>query len=220
MHGPINVKSPNNTSKWQMGFNSAFNGLNSKSRRFTLQTGNEKQRSGYCLNRRRIKICNHATEFRQNNTAWVGKTIRTWCHLTTTNYCMISLYINMVPRPGKSGAIPLLPLYVFMTWTGITTNVSTAGVAGIMICFSVSCCIICSFRRVRGTNPQYHFTIYLHCLLWPEHNAVSELSRYVPRELRGIRSWSEVYRKHMGNRIQKTSRLHTSFVPLILPMWL
>jgi hypothetical protein len=27
MHGPINVKSPNNTSKWQLGFNSAFNGL-------------------------------------------------------------------------------------------------------------------------------------------------------------------------------------------------
>ena len=24
MHGPINVKSSNNTSKWQMGFNSAF----------------------------------------------------------------------------------------------------------------------------------------------------------------------------------------------------
>ena len=30
MHGPINVKSPNNTSKWQMGFNSAFKGLNNK----------------------------------------------------------------------------------------------------------------------------------------------------------------------------------------------
>jgi hypothetical protein len=28
MHGPINVKSPNNTNKWQMGFNSAFKGLN------------------------------------------------------------------------------------------------------------------------------------------------------------------------------------------------
>jgi hypothetical protein len=27
MHGLINVKSPNNTSKWQMGFNSAFKGL-------------------------------------------------------------------------------------------------------------------------------------------------------------------------------------------------
>jgi hypothetical protein len=27
MHGPINVKSPNNTTKWQMGFNSAFKGL-------------------------------------------------------------------------------------------------------------------------------------------------------------------------------------------------
>jgi hypothetical protein len=27
MHGPINVKSPNNISNWQMGFNSAFKGL-------------------------------------------------------------------------------------------------------------------------------------------------------------------------------------------------
>ena len=27
MHGPMNVKSPNNTSKWQMGFNWAFKGL-------------------------------------------------------------------------------------------------------------------------------------------------------------------------------------------------
>jgi hypothetical protein len=27
MHGPINFKSPKNTSKWQMGFNSAFKGL-------------------------------------------------------------------------------------------------------------------------------------------------------------------------------------------------
>jgi hypothetical protein len=27
MHGPINVKSLNNTNKWQMGFNSAFKGL-------------------------------------------------------------------------------------------------------------------------------------------------------------------------------------------------
>jgi hypothetical protein len=27
MHGSINVKSPNNISKWQMGFNSAFKGF-------------------------------------------------------------------------------------------------------------------------------------------------------------------------------------------------
>jgi hypothetical protein len=27
MHLPIKVKSPNNISKWQMGFNSAFKGL-------------------------------------------------------------------------------------------------------------------------------------------------------------------------------------------------
>jgi len=29
MHGSINVKSPNNISEWQMGFNSAFKGLTS-----------------------------------------------------------------------------------------------------------------------------------------------------------------------------------------------
>jgi hypothetical protein len=28
MHGTMNVKFPNNTSKWQMEFNSAFKGLN------------------------------------------------------------------------------------------------------------------------------------------------------------------------------------------------
>ena len=28
MHVPINVKSPNNISEWQKGFNSAFKGLN------------------------------------------------------------------------------------------------------------------------------------------------------------------------------------------------
>jgi hypothetical protein len=27
MHGPINVKSPHNISKWHMGINSAFKGL-------------------------------------------------------------------------------------------------------------------------------------------------------------------------------------------------
>jgi Leu/Phe-tRNA-protein transferase len=40
MHGPINVKSPNNTSKWQMGFNSAFKGLimkNAKKRDQTME---------------------------------------------------------------------------------------------------------------------------------------------------------------------------------------
>jgi hypothetical protein len=32
MHGPINVKSPNNISKWQMGFNSAFKRLTYRAR--------------------------------------------------------------------------------------------------------------------------------------------------------------------------------------------
>ena len=33
MRGPINLKSPNSTSKWQMGFNSAFKGLTKKHKR-------------------------------------------------------------------------------------------------------------------------------------------------------------------------------------------
>jgi hypothetical protein len=32
MYGPINVKSPNDTNKWQMGFNSAFKGLKKEKR--------------------------------------------------------------------------------------------------------------------------------------------------------------------------------------------
>jgi hypothetical protein len=38
MHGPINVKSPNNISEWQMGFNSMFKGLNAKVRTITPGT--------------------------------------------------------------------------------------------------------------------------------------------------------------------------------------
>jgi hypothetical protein len=34
IHGPINVKSPNNTSKWQMGFNSTFKGLKTEAKVF------------------------------------------------------------------------------------------------------------------------------------------------------------------------------------------
>jgi hypothetical protein len=40
MHGPINVKSPN-TSKWQMGFNSAFKELISYNARITGTFPNE-----------------------------------------------------------------------------------------------------------------------------------------------------------------------------------
>jgi hypothetical protein len=37
MHVPINVKSTNNISKWQMGFNSAFKGV-------TVGEGNKKKK--------------------------------------------------------------------------------------------------------------------------------------------------------------------------------
>jgi hypothetical protein len=37
MHLPINVKSPNNIRKWQMGFNSAFKELNSLQHRLNKE---------------------------------------------------------------------------------------------------------------------------------------------------------------------------------------
>jgi hypothetical protein len=45
MHGPINVKSPNNTNKWQMGFNSGFKGLT-----FTMSYSFAEAKSVFTLN--------------------------------------------------------------------------------------------------------------------------------------------------------------------------
>jgi hypothetical protein len=38
MHEPINFKSPNNASKWQMGFNSAFKGLIQLMHSYTIKS--------------------------------------------------------------------------------------------------------------------------------------------------------------------------------------
>jgi hypothetical protein len=46
MHGPINVKSSNNTSKWQMGFNSAFKGLKARFQHLLTSNG-KKNRKHY-----------------------------------------------------------------------------------------------------------------------------------------------------------------------------
>jgi hypothetical protein len=46
MHVPINVKSSNNTSKWQMEFNSAFKGLNKKIHVLLL----------YCIEKHNTKV--------------------------------------------------------------------------------------------------------------------------------------------------------------------
>jgi hypothetical protein len=44
MHGSINVKSPNNISKWQMGFNSAFKGLRKETANFLTQRERKRDR--------------------------------------------------------------------------------------------------------------------------------------------------------------------------------
>jgi hypothetical protein len=54
MHGPINVKSSNNTSKWKMGFNSAFKGL-SNGKAIPLQTWTDPEDS------RRLRYPNFKT---------------------------------------------------------------------------------------------------------------------------------------------------------------
>jgi hypothetical protein len=50
MHGPINVKSPNNISKWQMGINSAFIGLKVKVKvNTTLEQATKSQKESICV---------------------------------------------------------------------------------------------------------------------------------------------------------------------------
>jgi hypothetical protein len=53
MHGPINAKSPNNTSKWQMGFNSAFKGL--------IITDVSSQRSDSLFKSRMYNVIGHSS---------------------------------------------------------------------------------------------------------------------------------------------------------------
>jgi hypothetical protein len=50
MHLPINVKSSNNTSKWQMGFNSAFKGLIRYHISFKIQLETNNSWNGICRN--------------------------------------------------------------------------------------------------------------------------------------------------------------------------
>jgi hypothetical protein len=50
MHGAINVKSPNNTSEWQMGFNSAFKGLSHEIYQLMQETPRKYTKPTYTLN--------------------------------------------------------------------------------------------------------------------------------------------------------------------------
>jgi len=71
MHVPINVKSPNNTSKWQMGFNSAFKGLTFAK---ALRTNKQQKRPGkfYIF----IKTCSERNYWVKKRIS-AGKTGRT-----------------------------------------------------------------------------------------------------------------------------------------------
>jgi hypothetical protein len=51
MHGPIKVKSPNNTSKWHMGFNSTFEGL----KRYTYVS--MERRTQFTIKYVRVCVC-------------------------------------------------------------------------------------------------------------------------------------------------------------------
>jgi hypothetical protein len=61
MHLPINVKSPNNISKWQMRFNSAFKGLN-KDEYCKLDCVQEKKKQGIYIERSTV-CCSYEVSF-------------------------------------------------------------------------------------------------------------------------------------------------------------
>jgi hypothetical protein len=62
MHLPINVKSPNNISKWQMEFNSAFKGLISISPYTKLNAVTYRRTRIYIWKRRQYKLRVSATD--------------------------------------------------------------------------------------------------------------------------------------------------------------
>jgi hypothetical protein len=91
MHGPINVKSLNNTSKWQMGFNSAFKGLTA-----VLYS------SALCSLQRSISPPFHYTFF------FVPKLLAIIKHSSSPR--KFSIYWNYVLRHRLHKALLLLPL--------------------------------------------------------------------------------------------------------------
>src|SRR5215475_6319042 len=68
MHLPINGKSPNNTSKWQMGFNSAFKGLNNTpptthSNQFQLYHDSSRQQYGTYIIHYSVELTAFSAEY-------------------------------------------------------------------------------------------------------------------------------------------------------------
>jgi len=67
MHVPINVKTPNNISEWQMGFNSAFKGLTSN-----------------CLGMNYFRSCNLELQYERLGTIVSHKRKKKWFQYFTS----------------------------------------------------------------------------------------------------------------------------------------
>jgi hypothetical protein len=87
MHGPINVKSPNNSSKWQMGFNSAFRGL--KLQPYVCHLHSAELTSIYqshkTFTRQMPPSCStkHIPDMRYSNNAYARRSHYFMCHAQT-----------------------------------------------------------------------------------------------------------------------------------------
>ena len=105
MHGPINVKSPNNTSKWQMGFNWAFKGL-----KLTLGNGLGKLYTTGCDDLyywsrvddvRKIRDRNQRTDI--GKYSFVNRTIKNWNQLPAealgTSPCIPKIFRKRSGKP-------------------------------------------------------------------------------------------------------------------------
>jgi hypothetical protein len=114
MHGPINVKSPNNTSKWQMEFNSAFQGLNEKYhdgyKDWPVQNINDVLNTGKANNRNDSTISQWPRCLRRRTAAacllrlWVRIPPGSWIFFSCE--CLVlsgrSLYDELITLPEES----------------------------------------------------------------------------------------------------------------------
>jgi hypothetical protein len=105
MHGLINVKSPNNISKWQMGFNSAFKGLIHQRKKISLF---QIACSYYASRPFRIMwiklFLRHSEilhEIRKRKANWIGHILRRNCLLQRVIEGKIQGEIEVAGRQGR-----------------------------------------------------------------------------------------------------------------------
>jgi hypothetical protein len=119
MHGPINVKYPNNTSKWQMGFNSAFKGsMNQLVLRLRLKCDGTRAKTRFRLSAKRTSPFKWAGASVQSTTDSRGVRISS----SNAGYTMLRGSVKSTGYTLHSPVSPSLPLPCVTVCHAISTG--------------------------------------------------------------------------------------------------